>query len=144
MQARCAVPAPLRAAGVMTNHLRVLIVDDSRVSRMMCAGILKILCPTAEVSQAENGLGAIELARTQNFELVVLDLNMPCMNGLEAAEQLRTILPEAKLALLTANAQASVMQRAATLGVRFFRKPITEAVIAQILSMDAAGDQAAR
>ena len=62
-------------------------------------------------------------------------MNMPGMSGLELAEKLRTSHPDIRLALLTANVQESIQRRAADLGVRFFRKPIGEAVIADILAL---------
>ena len=68
-------------------------------------------------------------------DLAVLDMNMPGMSGIELAERLRLSHPGMKLALLTANAQEAVQRRAAALGVHFFRKPIGETVIADILAL---------
>ena len=78
---------------------------------------------------------ALALLDDAHPDLAVLDMNMPGMSGIELAERLRLSHPGMKLALLTANAQEAVQRRAAALGVHFFRKPIGETVIADILAL---------
>lgn len=66
---------------------RVLIVDDSRDSRWM----LKAIAESAglQTVEADNGLKALELARTQKPALILMDLSMPLMDGLEATRRLK-------------------------------------------------------
>ena len=85
-----------------------------------------------EAGDAEAALAVLE-AHTP--DLAVLDMNMPGMSGLELAERIRATQPDMKLALLTANVQEAIQRRAAALGVRFFRKPISETVIADVLGL---------
>jgi|SRR5580704_7923317 YesN/AraC family two-component response regulator len=71
----------------------ILVADDSPI-------ILKALCPILEAEQdydlcaeATNGQEAIELALKHPPELIILDFSMPVMNGMDAARELRKLLP---------------------------------------------------
>ena len=66
---------------------RVLLVDDIAVTRQISAAMLTRI--GAEVSTAENGLEALEVLRDTEFALVLMDLRMPVMGGLEAARRIR-------------------------------------------------------
>jgi CheY-like chemotaxis protein/signal transduction histidine kinase len=66
---------------------RVLLVDDIAVTRQISAAMLTRI--GAQVSTAENGLEALEVLRGGDFALVLMDLRMPVMGGLEAARRIR-------------------------------------------------------
>jgi two-component system, chemotaxis family, chemotaxis protein CheY len=110
---------------------RLLVVDDSRVSRIIIKNKVVALCPEWLVYEAASGDEAVEMAAQVEPDYVTMDVNMPGINGYEAAEQLQKLLPKAKITMLTANIQESSRERAAQLGVRFLQKPVTEAVIEQ-------------
>jgi EAL domain-containing protein (putative c-di-GMP-specific phosphodiesterase class I)/CheY-like chemotaxis protein len=116
------------------NSLKILIVDDSRLSRLMLSTLIKTQLPSAtivEVDTATEAIGAIERERP---DLVTLDLNMPHISGMEIAAALRPTHPTLDIAMLTANFQDSIVQQARELNLRFFVKPITEVVVASILA----------
>jgi two-component system cell cycle response regulator DivK len=71
----------------MRRPWRVLLVDDDADGRELCAEYLSIV--GYEVLQAENGAEAIDTATQRNPDLVVMDLEMPVMGGLEALQRLR-------------------------------------------------------
>lgn len=120
----------------MSRPVTVLLVDDSRASRLLCATVMRSLRPDLQLLEAGDGAAALALLTSASSpDLAVLDMNMPGLSGLDLAERLRTTHPDMKLALLTANAQDAIQRRAAGLGVKFFRKPIGEAVIADILAL---------
>ncbi|HQX05832.1 MAG TPA: response regulator [Zoogloea sp.] len=119
----------------MSLPATILLVDDSRASRMLCASVMRSMRPDLQLIEAGDGAAALALLEGVCPDLAVLDMNMPGISGLELAEKLRGSHPDMKLALLTANAQDAIQRRAADLGVRFFRKPIGEAVIADILAL---------
>jgi DNA-binding NarL/FixJ family response regulator len=80
---------------------RVLIVDDNSAVRAMVRQVFE-LEPDFEVSgEAENGQEAIEKAENLKPHLIILDLSMPVMTGLDAAPHLRTALPDARIILFT-------------------------------------------
>lgn len=117
----------------------VLVVDDSRVSRMMLAALLREQLPGLEIHEAADGAEAVARAAELKPDLITLDINMPVMDGFEAAERIRALLPQTTIVLLTANVQAASKARAEALGVHFLAKPITEAVVRQALSLWEAG-----
>ncbi len=119
----------------MSQPTTILLVDDSRASRMLCAAVMRSLHPELHLLEAGDGAAALALLDDARPDLAVLDMNMPGISGIELAERLRLSHPEMKLALLTANAQEAVQRRAAALGVHFFRKPIGEKIIADILAL---------
>lgn len=111
----------------------IMVVDDSKVSRMLSTAIIKARFPEAKVLEAGSGQAALELLESESPEIAILDMNMPGMTGLELAAMLRQSHPQLRLAMLTANVQQSVQQQAESIGISFYRKPIGEAVINDIL-----------
>jgi CheY-like chemotaxis protein len=78
----------------------VLVVDDNAAIRKMLA--LAFLSDGFKTCiEAENGKEAIEAARQSRPELIVLDLSMPVMNGLQSAPELRKLLPQTPIILFT-------------------------------------------
>jgi CheY-like chemotaxis protein len=78
----------------------VLVVDDSAmIRRKLVAAFLSAGFETCR--EAENGRQAIEMARQIKPDVIMLDLSMPVMNGLEAAPVLRRTLPETPIILFT-------------------------------------------
>jgi CheY-like chemotaxis protein len=88
-----------------------------------------------QIIEAENGQQAVEMGCEFAPNLIVMDVNMPIMDGFEAVEQLRPKLPGTTIAMLTANVQASSQQRAEELGVHFLAKPVTPAVAEKALAI---------
>lgn len=113
----------------------VLVVDDSKVSRMMMTRVIANKDPDWQVIEAENGQQAVEMGLEFAPNLIIMDINMPVMDGFQAVEQLRPRLPATTFIMLTANVQASSKQRAEALGVHFMAKPITPAVAEQALTI---------
>ncbi|WP_018151278.1 response regulator transcription factor [Leeia oryzae] len=118
----------------MPDNLTILLVDDSRVSRMLCAALIRSLRPASVIVEAKDGAEALEVLGAHQVDIAILDMNMPGMNGLELAAVLRAQYPQIKLAMLTANVQDSVRDTANALKVSFFRKPVTETVVSAILT----------
>ncbi|WP_410497487.1 response regulator transcription factor [Chitinibacter sp. S2-10] len=112
----------------------VLIVDDSKVSRMMLHAMINRERPQWQILEASSGQEAIELASRESIQLISMDLNMPGMDGIEAAEKIHDLHQETKIILLTANVQQSVRQRAANAQLHFSAKPINERTLSDLLT----------
>ncbi len=110
---------------------RLLIVDDSRVSRMIIKGKVVSLQPDWEVLEAASGDEAVARALDIQPDFVTMDVNMPGMNGFEATERLRALLPQTRIVVLTANIQENSRDKAQAMGVKFIQKPVTETAIQQ-------------
>jgi DNA-binding NarL/FixJ family response regulator len=88
-------------ASHLMTPLRVLVVDDSEVIR---CGVCSLLAGQPElqvVSVACDGLEAVEQAQEQQPDVIVLDISMPGLNGIEAARRIREVAPESKILFLS-------------------------------------------
>lgn len=118
----------------MNDTKTVLVVDDSRVSRMMARQFILSARPQWLVEDAATGEEALEKVKTVQPVLILVDVNMPGIGGMAAAEQLRSICPGTHISLVTANVQNATRNRANELGIGFMEKPITEARIHALIS----------
>lgn len=115
----------------MSNTL--LIVDDSRVSRMILSKVFSSLVSDWTVIEAENGEEAIQQAEKHQPSLIIMDLNMPVLNGLEAARILKPMMADTTFVILTADIQDSSKALVNNLDIHFIEKPITESAVQQAL-----------
>lgn len=74
------------------TETRILLVEDHPVNKMLCKNILKK--NGYHVDTAENGLVALELLQKKPFDLIVSDIKMPVMTGIEMANYIRTRFPK--------------------------------------------------
>ncbi len=111
--------------------MKCMIVDDSKMSRMMLKKIISTAHPDWELIEAGDGQEAIDLAKGTSLDIILLDYNMPVMEGGEAAKILRPLFPDAKIAFLTANVQDSIKNLAIELKIDFIPKPITQKKVIQ-------------
>ncbi|MFC4161080.1 response regulator [Chitinimonas lacunae] len=114
--------------------MRVLIVDDSRVARLLVCGYLEERRPDWQLDQASSGVEALTLATEHAYDLVVLDINMPGMSGLLAGERILRASASIRVAVLTGNVQTASRLRAEALGMLFLAKPVNDALIERLLT----------
>jgi len=85
----------------MSNAVRVLVVDDHTIVRQGLARLLEEQADIKVVGEAVNGRKAIDLAKELKPDVVVMDIAMPRMNGIEAAKRIRKHLPKTKILILS-------------------------------------------
>ena len=95
----------------------VLIVDDNRLIREQIRALLKSEPDLEVCGEAEHGRQAIERAKALMPHLVILDLQMPVMNGLQAAPVIRKHLPHVRLILFTLYAGDAIETAARAAGI---------------------------
>lgn len=112
----------------------ILLVDDEPHIRKFVALILKQLgSPT--VIEAGNGEEAIAIYRRDNPDLVLLDVNMPILDGMETLKRLKEIDPECLVIMLTSLANRQTIDAAIELGAaNYIRKDTPKDEIAKALS----------
>jgi response regulator NasT len=95
------------------KKIRILVAEDETIIRL---DLVEMLTEAGYevIAQAENGAVAVELARQHNPDLAILDVKMPEMDGITAAEQIISIAP---VLMLTAFSQRELVERARDAGV---------------------------
>jgi DNA-binding NarL/FixJ family response regulator len=97
---------------------RILIVDDHAVIRRGVQGILSTYPEWELCGEADNGQDAIRLAAELAPEVVIMDVSMPGMNGLEATRIIHDVLPETRVLLLTLHSSSEFVRSAFRAGAR--------------------------
>jgi DNA-binding NarL/FixJ family response regulator len=97
--------------------VRVLVADDQpgirkRVCLTLAARVVLEAC-----DEAANGLEAIELAEQLHPDLIILDITMPLVNGLDAARQIRKFAPHTPILILSMHKSRQLMEEAQKIGV---------------------------
>jgi two-component system, NarL family, response regulator len=101
-----------------SSPIRILVVDDHPVVRQGVAGLVDGQPDMSIVGQASNGREAIQQFRTHHPDLVLMDLQMPEMNGLDALMAIRDEAPDARIIVLTTYAGDAQVLRAIKAGAR--------------------------
>ena len=116
----------------------ILVVDDSKVMREMIVACLRAE-PGLVFTHAASGLEAIERLSLKPFDLIVLDLNMPDIGGIEVVEFVRgqDRLKSMPIIIVTTRGDDASKQRALAAGAsRFMTKPFTpEGILTEVRSL---------
>ncbi|HYK71629.1 MAG TPA: response regulator transcription factor [Pseudoneobacillus sp.] len=81
--------------------IKILIADDHHVVRRGLVFFLKTQKDIEVIGEATNGQEAVEMTKSLNPDLVLMDLDMPIMDGIEATKQIKAVLPAMKIMILT-------------------------------------------
>jgi len=120
---------------------KILVVDDSALSRRICKRILAQA--GHEVIEATDGLVALEHYALHKPDLVLLDVTMLEMNGLEVLRQLLVMEPTARVVMATADVQTSTRTIAMAGGAMgFIAKPFANETVLQAVNSALAGEGA--
>ena len=101
-----------------TAPLRILVVDDQVAVRRAVCSLLRSQ-PDFEVTcEAADGLEAIQKAQELRPDVIVLDISMPELNGLQAARQIRQVAPESEIVFLSQHRASDIIHEALAIGAR--------------------------
>lgn len=117
-------------------RLKILVAEDNKVNQQVILGYLKHLKQAVVI--ADNGEIALERARSEAFDLILMDMQMPVMDGIEATTRLRTsggVSADTPIVALTANASEEDRQRCVDAGMAGFQaKPISIAMLHKLIA----------
>ena len=94
-----------------TSAVLVLVVDDFEQWRQFVCTVLKQI-PNVTVQQASDGLEAVEKAKKMRPDLVLLDIGLPNLNGIDVAREIARLSPESKIIFLTENRDDDLVEQA--------------------------------
>jgi DNA-binding NarL/FixJ family response regulator len=96
--------------------VRIVVADDSAVYRRTLCGILQKAKGLQVVAEAEDGLAAIQAVEEHRPDVVLMDVSMPVLDGIEATRIIRSKFPGTRVLVLTINADKSISDRAYQVG----------------------------
>ncbi len=112
-------PGQQPAKGELARHMahRILIVDDSSLIRSSLRSWLGRNSDWEVCGEAENGQIAVEKVEELRPDIVILDFQMPVMNGLEAAQRISAQAPQTAIVMVTMHASGALLKAALQAGV---------------------------
>ena len=107
------------------SKLSIMIVEDDKDACETLCLMVKMKNPDASIYSAENGGIGMELFNKHTPDIVITDVNMPVMNGIEMAEKIKTIKADTKFIVLTAYNEKIFFQKFSEIGFSaYILKPI--------------------
>jgi two-component system nitrate/nitrite response regulator NarL len=96
--------------------VRILIVEDFPAFRRFICSMLRVSLHLRVIGEVSDGLEAVQKAAELKPDLILLDIGLPSMNGIEAARQIRKLSPESKIVFLSQETSADVVKEALSTG----------------------------
>jgi DNA-binding NarL/FixJ family response regulator len=100
------------------RHFRTLVVDDVEDFRRFLCSMLEKRTECEVVGEASDGLQAVAQAKLLQPDLILLDLSLPTINGIEAARRIRKLSPNSKILFFTQNCSWEIAQGALRTGAK--------------------------
>lgn len=130
---------PLEKPKTQPLPTRILVVDDHAMNRMVAAATIRKNLPECQVEQAENGQQALQKMAIERFDVVLLDIIMPDLSGIEVLQTVRQTFPEpyrnVRTIAFTANVEADIKDQCERTGFDgFLSKPFNAQTLMEMLS----------
>lgn len=120
-------PGKNTATPGIDTELKIMIVEDNVVNMLLSTTIVKRALPLATIIQAKNGVQAVDLEQKHSPDLILMDIQMPEMNGYVATRLIRTRNTRTPIIALTASATIEDQDRCQEAGMNdFLMKPFVE------------------
>lgn len=123
---------PISLKGINEKELQILIAEDNDSNYSLVKHILK----EYQITRVVNGVEAVGKVRDEKFDIVLMDMKMPIMGGLEATRKIRELNPLIPIIALTANAfdadRASAMEAGCN---AFLTKPLKKEELLELFSL---------
>ena len=120
---------PSLTGGCALKLIRVLLVEDFEPWRRLYRSALRHLAEFQVIGEVSDGLEAVDQARQLQPDLILLDIGLPTLNGIEVARRIREISPSSKILFVSENRSAAIVEEALSTGAGGY-----------VLKSDAAGE----
>ena len=100
----------------MTERITVLVVEDQDFMRRALRDYLQSAYPDAAIIEAADGARALELCRSRSPQLVLMDVGLPDANGIDLTAQVKEMLPETAVIIVSQHAGDAYVERARAAG----------------------------
>lgn len=108
----------------MSENIRVMIVDDLPETRENVRKLLQFEQDIEVIGQAATGEEAIEMAQTQMPDIILMDINMPGVDGIGASQKISELVPQSQIIIMSVQSDSNYLRRAMLAGARdFLTKP---------------------
>ena len=102
--------------------IRILLVDDFEPWRRFVRSEIRKAPELRIVYEATNGIEAVEIAKKLKPDLILMDLQLPKLNGIDAARKIRNLAPKSKILFLSQESSSDVVREALGIGLGFVTK----------------------
>src|SRR5258708_12662733 len=110
----------------MADKIRILVVDDIAETRENLAKLIGFEADMVIVASAGGGQEAVELAKKERPNVILMDINMPDMDGITATEIIANTVPESPIIMMSIQGEQDYLRRSMLAGAReFLVKPIS-------------------
>lgn len=117
------------------TKVAILIIEDNNVNALLAKTLVRKIAPNSEIIEVSNGFDAIEACKKQQFDLLLMDIQMPTMNGYVATQEIRKIknYEVVPIIALTAGTMIGEKEKCIAAGMNdYISKPIMKGVLEQI------------
>ncbi len=107
--------------------IKILIAEDEFLNyKLLETRLKKNIFKNCQVERAINGLEAVEKAKEVNYDLILMDIRMPIMDGFEAISRIKQFKPKSKIIVQSANGEKVMIEKAHSLGcIDYLVKPFS-------------------
>ncbi|MBP0613685.1 response regulator [Chryseobacterium sp. cx-311] len=121
---------------VLKNEIKILIAEDNTINMLLTKTYLKDILPQALIIEAKDGVEAVELYGKENADLILMDIQMPNLNGLEATKKIRLLERDVEIPIiaLTAGGLPGEKERCLQAGMSdFLTKPLLKQSLSDMI-----------
>jgi len=93
------------------SFIKVLIADDHDILRFTVGRLIDSEKDMQVVAEADNGMAAVQMAKNHNPDVVIMDLFMPRVNGIDATKMIKSEFPEIKVIALSSNSEEIFVEK---------------------------------
>ncbi len=123
----------VNANGITPMYRKILVAEDNKINQIVTKNLLNLIGYDCTI--VENGFNALQMAQKEDFDLILMDLNMPYLNGIEATKRIREFDQSTPIIALTASELSEVEEECITIGMNdIINKPLNKNDLRNIIA----------